>query len=152
MHKAGITFDSGGQGWNLFIKSYTFRSVLSDYTQSHVVQSPQSYEENTNRPPETQVRTELTANQCCSSGTEEVLRWLFKNVYVRKYDACRFFLFNLEIKQKWSSVICKETPIHLDLYGLIPGVKGRYTDLRLLHKVTTLESLTEGRHSSLSAC
>lgn len=68
VHKARVAFNSGGQGWNLFIKSYTFRSVLSDYTQSRGIKSLQSYEEHTNKPPETQVRTELLV------GTEELLR------------------------------------------------------------------------------
>lgn len=45
------------RGRNLFIKSYTFRSVLSDYTQGRRIKSPQSYEEHANKPRVTRVST-----------------------------------------------------------------------------------------------
>lgn len=51
MHKTGIKSSSSGQGRALFIKSYIFGSVLSDYTQSYRIQSLQSYEEYTNNLP-----------------------------------------------------------------------------------------------------
>lgn len=35
VHKTGIKSNSSGQSRSLFIKSYIFRSVLSDYTQSY---------------------------------------------------------------------------------------------------------------------
>lgn len=51
VHKTGIMSNSGGQGKNLFIKSYISRSVLSDYTQGCCLKSLQSYEGHTNNPP-----------------------------------------------------------------------------------------------------
>lgn len=96
VHKAGIMSNSGGWGWNLFIKSYTFRSVLSDYTQGRCIKSPQSYEEHTNKSPVTLERTGPAANQrkCFSSETEEVLWQPFWLVYGRKYAACGFLSGN----------------------------------------------------------
>lgn len=51
VHKTEIKSNSSGQGRTLFIKSYIFGSVLSDYTQSYRIQSLQSYEEYTNNLP-----------------------------------------------------------------------------------------------------
>lgn len=57
VHKTGIMSNSGGQGRNLFIKSYISRSVLSDYAQGCCLKSLQSYEEHTNNPPVARVRS-----------------------------------------------------------------------------------------------